>query len=926
LINVCRGGVVPPVFVVIVVFWSAFSFANNPVKYNEINGKSYRIIFEEHHRPIIGWVHDEVRRAVSGYQNFTNQLPNSTVTFYVGDESAYRLSPFYDVFGKVIFFPILRPTLASDFYHYAEAMRASIFYKIATYYFNDMLDTIRNGVNRSLGGLTHIVPYESDMVRAGIAYFIERKMNPHMPFDPVLRMMIRMMSHEGDLEGELSRELWHENSFFSQNDENLMKGHILFLYLSDTADVKKMQDLIRTYTITLNFDKTCHMVLKRHYNDVWKDALTYFQKDSMKKIEIVKSEKDPYPTERNVIPLNRPVLDMKLSHKTSTLAFVEKHQNEHVWRTIDFVSGKASKVTSIGGGNSVAWGEDDHSLFYLKTHDVDQSNTDIVMNKDGNETVLVKNAFARAIDFSVSSGLLFYIEDKNGIDNLKFYNRVRNESYEMTNSTSHDIKFSSPSMMRDENRYVLSGISSKNSESIFMGTLGRYSTVSMLTQDGSNNIQPSFSPFGDYIVFSSDRNGVFNIYAIDPYSKRFYQLTNVMGGAFFPVVDHDNQTLYFVEYDGLDRMGISRVKVNFSKLFDKGKFTEASQIRLVTETLPLKMEKELEKASEAEFETSLRFAAQPFVRLTQSGFRLGPSLMLVDDLGFNRYHITAAYDTMAAREYVVADYHFHYIPPYVTIHLEDTTDFIRQSSVFRNDRGGYIHFGVPKNSSLYTLGVTVNRYSFDTENFTDKMIGGFSFEWMLGRMNTHDDGVTNKKGTELSIRVDGLMDFSTDQTKFPTLQLHYDTYKNIFGKHMVRLNTNVGVTGMIDPVYSYFELGGDLLLLSPDSPFRVRGYEYHYFLNQKVATVNAEYYFPILNVYHTIFPWVFLRAMNGLLFSDAGFAYEDGLSTIASIGSELQFRLRLFSRNDTRFRVGYHKALTTDGSASGIFFAFSIPN
>lgn len=57
---------------------------------------------------------------------------------------------------------------------------------------------------------------------------------------------------------------------------------------------------------------------------------------------------------------------------------------------------------------------------------------------------------------------------------------------------------------------------------------------------------PVFGPEGKRIYFSSDRSGVFNIYAYDLERQSLSQVSNVLGGAFYPAVSHDGQTLVYV--------------------------------------------------------------------------------------------------------------------------------------------------------------------------------------------------------------------------------------------------------------------------------------------------------------------------------------------------------------------------------------------
>jgi hypothetical protein len=73
-------------------------------------------------------------------------------------------------------------------------------------------------------------------------------------------------------------------------------------------------------------------------------------------------------------------------------------------------------------------------------------------------------------------------------------------------------------------------------------------TTVRATADRFLDSEPSWSPDGKYVVFNSDRDGVFNIYAYEVATGRVHQVTNVLGGAFEPVVSHDGQRLAYIGY------------------------------------------------------------------------------------------------------------------------------------------------------------------------------------------------------------------------------------------------------------------------------------------------------------------------------------------------------------------------------------------
>ncbi|MGZ3458751.1 MAG: hypothetical protein ACXU86_09615 [Archangium sp.] len=70
----------------------------------------------------------------------------------------------------------------------------------------------------------------------------------------------------------------------------------------------------------------------------------------------------------------------------------------------------------------------------------------------------------------------------------------------------------------------------------------------VLVADGAQNRTPSWTPDGRYLVFSSDRDGVFNIYALELSTRRLYRLTHTLGGLFYPVVDPSLGWVYATAY------------------------------------------------------------------------------------------------------------------------------------------------------------------------------------------------------------------------------------------------------------------------------------------------------------------------------------------------------------------------------------------
>ena len=72
--------------------------------------------------------------------------------------------------------------------------------------------------------------------------------------------------------------------------------------------------------------------------------------------------------------------------------------------------------------------------------------------------------------------------------------------------------------------------------------------VTPLTADRAKDVEPAWTPDGNYVVFRSDRDGVSNLYACGVADRVLRRLTNVLGGAFNPDVSPAGDRLVFAEY------------------------------------------------------------------------------------------------------------------------------------------------------------------------------------------------------------------------------------------------------------------------------------------------------------------------------------------------------------------------------------------
>jgi Tol biopolymer transport system component len=71
--------------------------------------------------------------------------------------------------------------------------------------------------------------------------------------------------------------------------------------------------------------------------------------------------------------------------------------------------------------------------------------------------------------------------------------------------------------------------------------------VRLLTHGTSQDRDPSWTPDGRFVLFSSDRGGTFQIYAIEVTTGEIKQVTHRYGGAFWPIADPRGRFLFFLD-------------------------------------------------------------------------------------------------------------------------------------------------------------------------------------------------------------------------------------------------------------------------------------------------------------------------------------------------------------------------------------------
>jgi len=158
--------------------------------------------------------------------------------------------------------------------------------------------------------------------------------------------------------------------------------------------------------------------------------------------------------------------------------------------------------------------------------------------------------------------------------------------------------------------------------------------------------EPEFSPDGRWIVFSSDRSGIWNIYAWDLAGKMLYQLTSVPYVAGDPHIAPDGKTLSFSSMiRGVKQVCILPFKPSEGKQAAPG---EPGQIA-GPDLKRLQPEPAFTGTKGIPLDAYKPFVHIPYVSSDEEGIQAGVFIMGADPVGINTYMVNLLYGFRSGR-------------------------------------------------------------------------------------------------------------------------------------------------------------------------------------------------------------------------------------------------------------------------------------
>jgi hypothetical protein len=447
------------------------------------------------------------------------------------------------------------------------------------------------------------------------------------------------------------------------------------------------------------------------------------------------------------------------------------------------------------------------------------------------------------------------------------------------------------------------------------------------------------------IYFSSDRTGIFNLYAYEVATKKLYQVTNVLGGAFTPAPSPDGKTLVFSSYS-------SKGYDLHLRLLQPASWTAAEPYKDPYPVVTYADKPVETKTSSYNPLPTLapRYWFPWYGYSEESGNLWGFITSGQDAIERHAYNVVGLYSPTTHRTWYSFNYAYDGLYPTVLFSATDldgtysdlltgptgSRDYVQREKTIEAS----LVFPLLKFQRQHELIIGYRRQQISalTKDLPaaapaqgDLVSGRASYLFNnakeYGFSISPEDGRTVELGYE---RFDRALGSDFNITKY-TADWH--EYIDFPGKHHVLQARGFYGTSSGDVLpQGAFQLGGDnpgdsTIPVDGDAVY-LRGYPVNEFRGKKAALLSLEYRFPIKDIENGLNNTpVFLRRLHGAVFAEEGNVWNDKFHDAdfkRAVGAELRLDTDLSYVLPVTFRIVYAKGLDQNGE-SQIYLSLWMP-
>ena len=441
-----------------------------------------------------------------------------------------------------------------------------------------------------------------------------------------------------------------------------------------------------------------------------------------------------------------------------------------------------------------------------------------------------------------------------------------------------------------------------------------------------NEAQPKYSRDGKRILFSANYTGIYNIYELHIETGKVNQLTNVVGGAFKPVLDINDQLFYI----GYSHLGYDIFKIENSKSIKNNIQPGKQKLKSKKDFSSITFEKSdyssFSRLSPTWWTPTFAFGVEDEDNISQIGGYITGS----DALNIHSYDATIAFDVESSAISGEINYTFDRWFPVIQTHLSSINRKEKRQEVY------HLELLAPLllREKRWYLGMTVRNENvkYTTTNSLPEE------DYLVGLGIIYDTRKTNiisnspSDGRLVTVTAETSELFGSDFNG-KMLIAKWQEYISLKPEQVLAARFISGI-GLEDP--RNFQLGGAFsngnyftTNAFSTTPFKsklynqreysLRGYDASApsLYGRRMMLYNLEWRFPLKRIEKNASSLpIGLHQISGATFIESGTAWDGGIKPKDfhySAGAEIKLHTRLFYLLPAILRAGYAYGADEDG-------------
>ncbi|MBC7172432.1 MAG: PD40 domain-containing protein, partial [Polyangiaceae bacterium] len=474
-----------------------------------------------------------------------------------------------------------------------------------------------------------------------------------------------------------------------------------------------------------------------------------------------------------------------------------------------------------------------------------------------------------------------------------------------------------------------------------------------ITSDRAMDTGPTFSPDGAYVYFSSDRTGIANLFRYRLEDGALEQVTNVLGGAYMPVVSPDGSRVVYVGYTSIG-FDLYSLDLDAHRAWPAPEYIDdRPRPRSDTAVSPLAASRY--RPARTLYPRSVSFD------LSDDGFgqNLGVSVVGEDIAGFYAWSARLGLSLVNAQPQADARFSIRRLATPVSLTffrrasprrltLDDvfydwTESAIGGSASIRYDLPDTFHhqslnasYSVTHIGKTEPFGIVLDPNAPPPVLPLTGLFAGATIGYSFSDVRRHSFDISPSEGRSFGMSLSAADPVLGSQYRIAAMTWSFTRYYELFPHHVLAMRYAGGISGGEVDRRRVFFLGGfpdvsiidgfvDNIVLGGQA---LRGYAPSSDSGTRYQLYQLEYRLPIYRpqVGYATLP-LFLRRIHGSAFFDVGDAYDhrfDARELRVAVGAELFVDFTTWYFLEWKLRVGFAQGLM-DGGGSRFYAHLGVP-